>query len=93
MKILRRGLPLQTYLSDLNLSSGLSLFCNITVLGGGSDDEDDERGKGSIDESGQLILEIYIFKWLNENGLGMDVYTLYTAETLIKDILKIYRTK
>ena len=46
VKILRRGLPLQTYISDFNISNGLSLYCNITLLGGGSDDEDDEGGKG-----------------------------------------------
>ena len=39
MKILRRGLPLQTYLSDLNLSNGLSLYCNIVILGGGREDD------------------------------------------------------
>ena len=34
VKILRHGLPLQTYLSDLNLSNGLSLYCNIIIPGG-----------------------------------------------------------
>ena len=39
VKILRRGLPLQTYISDLNLSNGLSLYCNIIIQGGGKDDD------------------------------------------------------
>ena len=45
VKILRRRVPLQTYTSDLDLSNGLSLYCSISLPGGGSDDEDDEDDK------------------------------------------------
>ena len=50
VKILRRRVPLQTYTSDLDLSNGLTLYCCISLPGGGSDDEGDEGEKGTIDK-------------------------------------------
>ena len=49
VKIMRRRVPLQTYTSDLDLSNGLSLYCCISLPGGGSDDEDEKDDK--LDES------------------------------------------
>ena len=50
VKILRRRVPLQTYTSDLDLSNGLTLYCCISLPGGGSDDEGDEGEKDKPSE-------------------------------------------